>query len=239
MLIVGQMEETYINSVSRKEIQYMKTIGKFLIYMISLGIGGGLFLLNIMSSITMKLWIWTMNKADRRRIILNCNNKQPYLERYYIFLRNRQKHIPFNIFIHKFLQNSQNEFHDYPWGFFTLVLKGGFWEHIYTDNRKIETKRIWRHAGYWQKVDAEYTHRIELETGKGPCWTLCIPFKKERTWGFWKQTQIENKDQHENENENENNQSKDEKETIEWIESKQFFLDNDMESEVPRRKKVA
>ena len=42
-------------------------------------------------------------RLGRYRVILDRENHEPYLERYYLFLKDR-KHFPFNIFLHKFLK---------------------------------------------------------------------------------------------------------------------------------------
>ena len=51
-----------------------------------------------------KFLIWTMDKLDRHRIIKDKLTDEPYLERYYLFLRDRDI-FPFNIFLHKFLKS--------------------------------------------------------------------------------------------------------------------------------------
>jgi len=54
-------------------------------------------------------------------------NGEPYLERYYVFLKDR-KRFPFNVFVHKFLKSDPDDVHDHPWPYATLILKGGYWE---------------------------------------------------------------------------------------------------------------
>ena len=51
---------------------------------------------------------------DRYVIINDRIDKEPYLERYYLFLRNREN-FPFNIFLHKFLKSDSDDLHDHPW----------------------------------------------------------------------------------------------------------------------------
>ena len=44
---------------------------------------------------------WILNKLDRlgrKRIIMDRQSNDPYLERYYIFLKDR-KQFPFNVFL--------------------------------------------------------------------------------------------------------------------------------------------
>ncbi len=54
---------------------------------------------------------------------------EPYLERYYVFLKDRTW-FPFNMFIHKFLKSDPDDVHDHPWPYATLILKGGYYEWI-------------------------------------------------------------------------------------------------------------
>jgi hypothetical protein len=58
----------------------------------------------------------------RYRIIMDRVDNQPYLERYYVFLKDRER-FPFNIFVHKFLKSDTEDVHDHPWPFFTIFLK--------------------------------------------------------------------------------------------------------------------
>ena len=48
-----------------------------------------------------------LTKIGRQRIIMDRESNEPYLERYYVFLKDR-KWFPFNIFIHNFLKNNQH-----------------------------------------------------------------------------------------------------------------------------------
>ena len=62
-----------------------------------------------------------MDSCGRKRIILDRETNEPYLERYYLFLKDRGN-FPFNIFIHKFLKSDPDDMHDHPWGFTTFIL---------------------------------------------------------------------------------------------------------------------
>ena len=121
--------------------------------------------------------VFILDKADRKRIIPDRVNEEPYLERYYLLLKDRET-FPFNIFIHKFLKSDPDDLHDHPWGFRTIILKGGYWEHT-------EEGKFWRAPLFTQSVDATYKHRIELKPDVD-CWTLFIPYRRERDWGFFK-----------------------------------------------------
>jgi hypothetical protein len=121
----------------------------------------------------------------RHRVIMDRVNGEPYLERYYVFLKDR-KRFPFNIFVHKFLKSDPDDVHDHPWPYATLILKGGYWEWIPVfDLRgtKIHEYCVWRGTGSFRLAHAESFHRIELDPDV-ECWTLFMPGIKQRDWGF-------------------------------------------------------
>jgi len=70
-----------------------------------------------------------MTKLGRYRLILDRQSKDPYLERYYLFLKDRKK-FPFNVFIHKFLKSDPDDLHDHPWPFMSIILRGGYYEWV-------------------------------------------------------------------------------------------------------------
>tara|TARA_B110000438_G_C15553544_1_gene537997 strand:+ start:125 stop:598 length:474 start_codon:yes stop_codon:yes gene_type:complete len=116
------------------------------------------------------------NYFDRYRVINDRQNKEPYLERYYLFLKDREN-FPFNIFLHKFLKSDSDDLHDHPWSYFSFIIKGGYWEYT-------SAGKFWR--GPWSCIyrKADSKHRIELEPSVGDCWSLFIPGIKKREWGF-------------------------------------------------------
>ena len=127
----------------------------------------------------------TLKKLGRQRIILDRVSKEPYLERYYIFLKDR-KYFPFNIFLHKFLKSDPDAQHDHPWNYITFVIKGGYWEWVPTFSKQGDItgeKKIWRGAGHFRRCDAASYHRIEVEPGV-ECWTIFIPGIQRQSWGF-------------------------------------------------------
>jgi len=129
------------------------------------------------------IWDNVMDSAGRRRVIMDRSNKEPYLIRYYLLFKDRgdQK---FNIFIHKIVKGDDDEnMHDHPWGFFTLILSGGYNEKILNKDKQETTHR--RRPGYYHYVSAKHTHTITLDENSTPCWTLFFPFKKEKKWGFY------------------------------------------------------
>jgi len=126
-----------------------------------------------------------LERLGRKRIVMDRVENEPYLERYYLFLRER-KRFPFNIFLHKFLKSDPDDVHDHPWPYATLVLKGGYWEwipHFDTVGRKIGEYQVWRGPGHFRVSKARSFHRIELDPDI-TAWTLFMPGPKQREWGF-------------------------------------------------------
>ena len=126
-----------------------------------------------------------LDKNDRKRIILDREADEPYLERYYLFLKDRTS-FPFNVFLHKFLKSDPDDVHDHPWPYATLILKGGYWEwipKINTLGQKWGEYKVWRGAGSFRTCGATSYHRIELDPNV-ECWTLFMPGPHKREWGF-------------------------------------------------------
>lgn len=126
-----------------------------------------------------------MEKLDRKRIIYDRIHSEPYLERYYLFLKDR-KHFPFNVFLHKFLKSDPDHVHDHPWPYATLILKGGYYEYVPVFNEeglKISEHCYWRSPGHFRICSANSYHRIEIKPGV-ECWTLFMPGPQKREWGF-------------------------------------------------------
>ena len=126
-----------------------------------------------------------MDYMGRRRIIMDRENQEPYLERYYLFLRDRG-FFPFNIFLHKFIKSDPDDLHDHPWGYTTFVIWGGYWEH--SENEEGELTKKWYGVGSFANHPATWKHRLELDPKHPTCWTLFIPHKRVRDWGFYKPT---------------------------------------------------
>jgi len=138
----------------------------------------------IIQKIKNKFFAW-LEQHDRKRIIMDRVSEEPYLERYYIFLKDRTR-FPFNVFIHKFLKSDPDDVHDHPWPYFTLILSGGYWEWIPqfdSKGQKITEMAKWRGAGHFRICKAISYHRIELDPNI-TAWTLFIPGPQKREWGF-------------------------------------------------------
>lgn len=131
-----------------------------------------------------------LEKLNRKRIVMDRVNNEPYLERYYLFLKDRNR-FPFNIFLHKFLKSDPDDLHDHPWPYATLILKGGYWEWLPQFNnqgKKIGEISRWCGAGSFRFAKANSYHRIELDPDV-ECWTLFMPGPKQKEWGFLKSGQ--------------------------------------------------
>ena len=133
----------------------------------------------------MSIFLNLLDKLGRKRIVLDRQNNEPYLERYYLFLKDR-KRFPFNIFLHKFLKSDPDDVHDHPWSYATLILKGGYWEwipHFDDSGKKVAELAKWRGPGHFRISKATSYHRIELDPNI-TAWTLFMPGPQTREWGF-------------------------------------------------------
>ena len=131
-----------------------------------------------------------MDKIGRRRVITDREGKVPYLIRYYLFLKER-KNFPFNITLHKVLVSDEPTLHDHPWGYATLILKGGYWEWIPLKSKEgavVGSTRVWRGPGHFRVRSADDLHWLELEKDSNgneiPCWSLFFMGRKQKEWGF-------------------------------------------------------
>ena len=126
-----------------------------------------------------------MQRLGRHRVIMDRQSDEPYLERYYVFLKDRTW-FPFNIFVHKFLKSDPDHLHDHPWPYFTLILKGGYYEWVPyydKDNNKMTEICKWRGPGHFRICKATSYHRIDLNPAV-TAWTLFMPGPQKREWGF-------------------------------------------------------
>jgi hypothetical protein len=131
------------------------------------------------------MFLKLLERLGRKRIIMDRVNNEPYLERYYLLFSDRSR-FPFNVFLHKFLKSDPDDHHDHPWNYRTLILRGGYWEWVPQFNGKGEKFgeiAYWRGAGSFRSAKANSYHRIELDPNI-ECWTLFIPGRKVRDWGF-------------------------------------------------------
>lgn len=72
--------------------------------------------------------------------------------------------------------------HDHPWPYLTIILRGGYFEHVYApDGVWLDCQ--WRGAGSVLFRPAKSLHKLEVMPGES-AWTLFITGPKQQTWGF-------------------------------------------------------
>jgi hypothetical protein len=106
-----------------------------------------------------------------------------YMERYWILPYTR---FGLAIRVHHILRSdSDRVFHDHPWPFITVILRGGYTEvtPIFVDGIYAGERRRDRGPGSILLRRASAWHRLEVATGK-TAWTLFITGPKVQRWGF-------------------------------------------------------
>ena len=131
-----------------------------------------------------------MDKLGRRRVIRDRESKQPYLIRYYVFLKDRKK-FPFNITVHKVLKSDKPVLHDHPWNWGAMIVSGGYWEHIPVISQEgnvVGSTKEWRGPGHIRFRKAKDLHWLELEKdpegNEIPCTSIFFMGRKCKEWGF-------------------------------------------------------
>jgi hypothetical protein len=127
-----------------------------------------------------------MNNLGRYRLIPDRQTGEDYMHRYYLFLKDRTK-FPFNVTLHKIVKSDDPIFHDHPWSYMTVILKGGYWEHtpvFNNDGKKIAEFQKWRGPGSVIIRKAKDYHWLELDESVGPVTTLFFMGSQQREWGF-------------------------------------------------------
>jgi hypothetical protein len=112
--------------------------------------------------------------------------------------------------LHHFLRSDEDrDLHDHPWSFLSIILWGGYWEHVagptvpdpdhccslcvehspapgrhcaLNEGRRT-TIRTWYGPGSILWRPAPSVHRVELREGR-TAWTLVFTGPKRREWGF-------------------------------------------------------
>lgn len=74
--------------------------------------------------------------------------------------------------------------HDHPWDFFSLVLRGWYWEQVPTDpDRPLADAKL-RLVDLWNVKRATELHRIVALSECSPVITLIVTGRRRRGWGF-------------------------------------------------------
>lgn len=108
-----------------------------------------------------------------------------YLRRWY--LSPRVRWLPFQIFLHNIRLDDSRDFHDHPWPFISIILRGSYREFIrcpscVLNGWYLHTEQRIARAGSVLVNTAEHTHRVEIIK---PVWSLVIARRPRRVWGFW------------------------------------------------------
>lgn len=107
-----------------------------------------------------------------------------YMNRYWLIPYSR---FPLAARVHQILRSDDDRaFHDHPWAYVTIILKGGYTEvrPIFDESGLfIGESREWRGAGSILYRPAKSWHRLEIAEGVDT-WTLFITGRKVQQWGF-------------------------------------------------------
>lgn len=114
----------------------------------------------------------------RDTVIPTRDGGQPYLHRHYVTGRRLCGLV--SVCLHHFLASDEDWGHGHPWPYLTIILGGGYWEHM-PDGR-----RVWRRPGTVMFRSSRSSHMIELDPSRPSVWTLFImgPRIAPREWGF-------------------------------------------------------
>lgn len=92
----------------------------------------------------------------------------------------------FSFRLHHWLRSDDDRaFHDHPWGFHTLILKGKYHDcsPATIDNQTYPVVMELMTPGKIKYRPAEHKHYVLVEPPG--CWTLLWTGPKSRRWGFW------------------------------------------------------
>lgn len=100
-----------------------------------------------------------------------------YLKRYYVL-----KTPWIEVMIHQFFLSDEETLHDHPWDSASIILGGGYREHVLVKGKPTS---FYRRPGYIGGRSRFAFHRVELEPGmEGKVWTVFITLARRRQWGF-------------------------------------------------------
>ena len=123
----------------------------------------------------MNFFLKLLDKLGRKKIVLDrvpshseYKKAKPWMERYYLLFRKRPKWFPFNVIIHRMLDNDHGDgVHNHMCPYITIILKGGYWETT-------SKGKFWRSPGYIGFRSADHLHRVDLEPNTDTM-TIFIP----------------------------------------------------------------
>lgn len=131
---------------------------------------------------------WIIRRAQRTPYV----HLAGYMERFWLFRIGRRgggqsgAYPLFGARVHHILRSDAGrDFHDHPWWYLTIILRGGYWEirpEFFAGVVIGETRR-WHGPGNVLLRRARSWHRLELPTGE-TAWTLFCTGPKMQPWGF-------------------------------------------------------
>lgn len=113
----------------------------------------------------------------------------PYLTRWWLVDTQHRG----RLYLHRFHRSDADVHHDHPWSFWSLILKGGYYEWtpspwICRDTPGCSEPEVarWYRPGRLLRRPATWRHRVEIPTDlRGRVWSLVWTGPKVRDWGFW------------------------------------------------------
>lgn len=118
-------------------------------------------------------------------------------------LRDKLKSWLFHVYLHRVWRSDDDRaLHDHPWFNISIVLRGGYYEHMplypvpYLQGYDRRERRVWRGPGSIVFRRASALHRLEIQKGAPHAtWTLFVTGPRVREWGFaclkgWRHWQI-------------------------------------------------
>lgn len=81
----------------------------------------------------------------------------------------------FQVRIHRIIKMNDTCLHDHPWGFITLILKGGYVEYTEKKSRILHPGRIIYRG-------SNFKHRLEIHQKS---WSLNLMFPTRKEWGYF------------------------------------------------------
>jgi hypothetical protein len=110
----------------------------------------------------------------------------------------------FSVRVHHWVRSDDKRyFHDHPWAFITIILKGGYTDVSWrgdidglkkdisarhgnltlSDDKKYIVEKDTVIAGNWRYRPSSHRHYVDVP--KGGCWSLLFCSYPVRNWGFW------------------------------------------------------
>lgn len=88
--------------------------------------------------------------------------------------------------VHRILRaDADDEMHNHPFAFVSLILSGGYLEQIYVCEGELHHKvQIWRRPFSLNRCSIETRHKI-CWVPPGGAWTLVLAQPKAQSWGFF------------------------------------------------------